>query len=86
MDSVAQRTADQVRQNYEAFRKYLPTLLPEHRGQYALMKDGVVVGIFLIAIETYRAGEEQFGLGNFSMQKIVDKPIDLGYFSHDLSQ
>jgi hypothetical protein len=84
MKTVAERTATQVRQNYEAFHEQLPALLAEHRGQYALMKDGQVVGIFNSAIEAYIAGQAQLGLGNFSMQKIVDEPVDLGYFSHGL--
>jgi hypothetical protein len=34
----------------------------------------------------YTAGKSQLGLGNFSMQKIIDRPVDLGYFSHALRQ
>lgn len=82
MKSIAQQTAAQVQQNYEAFRERLPELLPEHRGKYALMTDGQVVEFFDTAAEAYRAGEARLGLGNFSMQKVVDKPIDLGIFSH----
>lgn len=84
MKTVAERTANQVRQNYEAFHEQLADLLAKHRGKYALMKDGQVVGIFGTAIEAYTAGQAQLGLGNFSMQKIVDEPADLGYFSHGL--
>jgi len=79
---VAQRTAAQVDLNYEAFQKLLPALLPEHLNEYALMKDGAVVGFFPAAMEAYRAGKERFGLGNFSMQKVIDRPVDLGSFSH----
>ena len=46
------------------------------------MADGQIVAFFDTAMEAYLAGEAQLGLGNFSMQKIVDEPIDLGYFSH----
>jgi len=83
---VAQRTAEQVSLNYEAFRKILPTLPPEHLGKFALMKDGAVVDIFDVAMGAYIAGKERFGLGNFSMQKIIDRPVDLGYFSHAMHQ
>jgi hypothetical protein len=85
-DNVAQRTAEQVNRNYEAFREILPTLLPEHLGRFALMRDGGVVGLFDTAMEAYTAGKMQFGLGNFSMQKIIDRPVDLGYFSHAMHQ
>jgi hypothetical protein len=80
--SIAQQTAAQVQQNYEAFNEKLSGLLPKHRGEYALMKDGQIVGFFNTAMDAYVAGEAQLGLGNFSMQKVVDEPIDLGYFSH----
>jgi hypothetical protein len=78
---LAQRTADQVRRNYEVFRVRLPSLLPDHQGEYALMKDGEIVDFFNAAIEALVTGEERFGIGNFSMQKVMDAPIDLGYFS-----
>jgi len=81
---LAQRAADQVRRNYEVFRVKLPSLLPDHQGEYALMKDGEIVDFFNAAVEALVAGEERFGVGNFSMQKIMDAPIDLGYFSHAL--
>ena len=82
MKSIAERAAEQVEKNYEAFNEKLPDLLPEHRGKVALMKDGQVVGIFDTTLAAYVAGQAQFGMGNFSMQKIIDQPIDLGYFSH----
>jgi hypothetical protein len=81
MNSVAQQIAEQVRQNYQAFREKLPTLRADHRDQFSLMKDGELVGFFASAMEAYVAGEAQFLLGGFSMQKVVDAPIDLGYFS-----
>lgn len=81
---LAQRIPGQVRRNYEAFRVKLPFLLPDHQGEYALMKDGEIVDFFNAAIEALVAGEERFGLGNFSMQKVMDTPIDLGYFSYAL--
>lgn len=81
-DNVAQRTAAQVDINYEAFQKILPTLLPERLNEYALMKDGAVVDFFATAMEAYGAGKERLGLGNFSMQKVIDRPVDFGFYSH----
>jgi len=79
---TAQRAAAQVELNYGAFQKLLDTLLREHLNEYALMKDGAVVDFFAAAKDAYRAGKERFGFGNFSMQKIIDRPVDLGFFSH----
>jgi hypothetical protein len=31
---------EEVDQNYEAFRRVLPTIIGAHRDKYALMKDG----------------------------------------------
>jgi hypothetical protein len=81
-----QRTVNQVELNYEVFREKLPELLPAHGGEFALMRDGGVVDFFNTAMDAYLAGKEAFGLGGFSIQEVVDRVLDLGYFSHALPQ
>ena len=80
------RNTTQVERNYEAFLAQLPKLLPSYGGKFALMRDGEIVDFFDTAMDAYTVGKREFGLGGFSIQEIVDRVIDLGYFSHALPQ
>jgi hypothetical protein len=80
MDEERQR--QEVDRNYDIFMRQLATLLPEHRDQYALMRDGEIVGFFAKPGDAYRAGLELFPDEIFSLQEVTDEPIDLGFFSH----
>ena len=73
---------DQVDRNYESFQKRLPDLLQTHAGKFALMRDGEVVDIFDSMADAARAGRRLYPDGLFSVQKITDQKVDLGYFSH----
>lgn len=79
-DPAAKR--DVIARNYDAFEAMLPLLLAERRGEYALMRDGAVAGFFQSAGEAQAAGHADFGDGMFSVQKVEDKAIDLGFYSY----
>ena len=72
----------EVDRNYDVFVRLLASLLPEHRDEYALMRDGEILGFFAKPGEANRAGLERFADGVFSIQEITDEPIDLGFWSH----
>lgn len=80
MDVARQRL--EVDRNYDAFMRMLSSLLPEHRDEYALMRDGKILGFFDKPGEANRAGVEMFEDGIFSIQEVTDEPIDLGFWSH----
>jgi hypothetical protein len=80
MDHARQKA--EVDHNYDAFMRMLATLLPEHRDELALMRDGQIVAFFKKPAEAYRAGVERFPDGIFSIQEVTDEPIDLGFWSH----
>ena len=83
---MADPLQEQVEKNYEAFVKELPTFLPAHRGKFALMRDGKVVEFFDTARDAHVAGRELFKQdGLYSVQEVVDTPVDLGFFSHALA-
>ena len=76
----------QIQQNYEAFCARLPQLVITHRGKFALMHDSEIVEFFDTARDAYVAGQKLFPDDQlFSIQEIVETPIDLGYFSHAMS-
>ena len=72
----------QVDRNYDAFTRILSGLLPDHRDQLALMRDGEVVGFYVTPREALEAATEKFTDGIFSIQEVTDEPIDLGFWSH----
>lgn len=80
MDDARQRL--EVDRNYDAFMRVLGSLLPEHRDQLALMRDGQIVEFFDKPGDAYRAGVDRFPDGIFSIQEVTDEPIDLGFWSH----
>lgn len=76
------RQAAEVDRNYDAFVRLLGSILPEHRNQLALMRDGQVLGYFGSPGAANRAGHERFPDGIYSIQEVTDEPIDLGFWSH----
>lgn len=80
MDEAKQRT--EVDRNYDAFTRMLGKLLPEHRDQLALMRDGEVVSFYDKPRDALLAAHDLFPDGIFSIQEITDEPLDLGFWSH----
>ena len=79
IDEDLQRAVDE---NFEAFQKLLPELMNTRPGKYALMREGEVVEFFDSARDAMIFGQNQYSDGLFSIQQVVDKIVDLGYFSH----
>ena len=80
MDAVRQR--EEIDRNYDASMPMLESLVPEHRDEHALMRDGGIVAFFAKPGEANREGVEKFVDGIFSIQEVTDEPIDLGLWSH----
>jgi hypothetical protein len=80
MDAARQKL--EVDRNYDAFVRMLSDILPDHRDQYALMRDGEIVAFFDKPGDAYRAGIDKFDEDVFSIQEVTDEPIDLGFWSH----
>jgi hypothetical protein len=84
---VTQHLREQVERNYQAFAQRLPSLLASHQGKFALMRDGEIVEFFDTARDAYVAGQKLFKDDQlFSVQEVVEAPVDLGFFSHAVSQ
>lgn len=76
---------EQVKKNYEAFRQMLPNLLAGQKGKFALMHDGEVVEFFDTARDAFITGQKLYSDNLFSVQEVVEIPVDLGYFSHAIA-
>jgi hypothetical protein len=68
--------------NLEFFRGKLPELIAGHRDRYALLRKQEIVGIYDTIRDAKMTGDRFFPDGLFSIQKITDKSLDLGIFSH----
>jgi len=76
---------DAVAQNHAAYnQRHKHRLEREHFGRVALMKDGEVVGIYNDMSDAYSIGHEKYGLGNFSLKRIGERPAQLGILAFTL--
>ncbi len=76
---------EEVKKNYEAFKQMLPNLLASQKGKFALMHDGEVTEFFDTARDAFIAGQKLYQDNLFSVQEVIETPIDLGYFSHAIA-
>ena len=80
MDDARQNA--EVDRNYDVFMRTLASILPNHRDQYALMRNGEIMEYFDKVGDAYDRGVNTFADGIFSIQEVTDEPIDLGFWSH----
>jgi hypothetical protein len=84
MSATTEEVQREIDTNLEYFLQQLPKLLMTHRGQYALMHRSEVVGFFPNAASAQEEGRKRFADELFSVQKVVEVQVDLGFFSHAL--
>ena len=77
-DPVQRREIDA---NYDFLQRQLATVLPERRGQYALIKSCRFEGFYDKPGEAYREALARFDDELFSIQEVTDQPLQLGFFS-----
>ena len=71
-----------IRQNFEYFQSVVGGLMERHAGEYALLHAKAVVEVFTKPIQALEAGYAMFSDGQFSVQKVIDRPLDLGFISY----
>lgn len=72
----------EIDQNLDFFLKELPALRKENFGRYALLKSRKVIGLFDTIRDADLAGGKMFADRIYSVQKVDDAPINLGFYSH----
>lgn len=76
---------EQVNINYKALQEILDKIIVDHRGKFALMKDGKILAYFDTSKDASIAGDLLYGSiyeqGRYSVQKVTDEVIYLGLFS-----
>lgn len=68
--------------NYDFFRRNLKDFIAEHHHRYAVLREQRVVDFFDEVADADRAARAAFPDGLYSIQPVIDAPIDLGFFSH----
>lgn len=71
----------EVDHNYDFFQRTVAQYLPEHAGEYALLKSAALVDFFDGPGNAYRAGLHRFSDGLFSVQLVTGEPVELGFYS-----
>ena len=69
-------------ENYEAFEAMLPELLPTAEGKFALLRDRQLIGVYDSAGAAHTVGSARFDDGLFSVQKVKQGAVSLGFFSY----
>lgn len=82
MTKKARDKQSEIDRNLVFFKKKLPDLLNHHRGRYVLLRDKEIVGIYDTVRDAQMTGQKFYDDELFSIQKVEDRAIELGYFSH----
>lgn len=72
----------EIEQNFNAFQGLVASLLPEHFGEYALLRGRELVQVFPRVFDAMSEGHGRFADGLFSVQRVIDHPLDLGFLSY----
>jgi len=84
---MSELNRQQVETNFKSFQEKLPGIADSHRGKFALMRDGEIIEYFDTVRDAFVAGQRIFKEDQvFSIQEVIDTPVDLGFFSHALPQ
>ena len=71
-----------VDENYRTFVDNLPNLERQYMGKYVLLRDKEVVEAFDSIADAMIFGSAQFPDELFSVQRVPNPVVDLGYFSY----
>lgn len=72
----------EIYDNFRFFQGIVDSLMSTHAGDYALIRSQEIVAYFRTAVEAVKEGAVRFGAQPFSVQHVINRPIDLGFLSH----
>jgi hypothetical protein len=78
MNSLIESATKEIQVNHEAYLSQQAEMEEKYFGKYLLMHEGRVVLILNDNEDAYQVGCEQYGLGKFSIEKVGEKPVDIG--------
>lgn len=77
----AHSLCEEVDRNYDSFQRVMSRYLPDHLGEYALLRHGKVIGFFSDAGLAEAKGET-FADRLYSIQLVDPEPVNLGLYSN----
>ena len=78
---MTQAIESQLDRNQAAYEAIQADMEDKYLGRVVLMHDGEVVEIYNDSGDAYKIACEKYGLGNFSLVMVGEKPINLGFFT-----
>lgn len=72
----------EIHDNFEFFQGVVASVMGAHAGEYALLRSRQIVDYYRTAGEAVGAGVARFGEQPFSVQHVINRPIDLGFLSY----
>ena len=70
--------SEQLERNRAAYETLKENLERSDFGRVVLMHDGAMIAIYNDSGDAYSIGCEKYGLGNFTLHQVGQKPISLG--------
>ena len=74
-------TTNQLDRNQAAYESRRAEMEAAHFGKVVLLHDGEIIEVYNDKGDAYKIGREKYGLGNFSLVNVGEKPISLGYYT-----
>jgi len=68
----------EFKKNIAAYEKIRDKMEAEHLGRVALLSGGKLIAVYNDSGDAYDIGCEKFGLGNFFLEVIGQKPVHMG--------
>ena len=81
-----EKKIEEIEKNYEFFKSNLSELLETHKNTYALIRQRKILNYFKTIYDAEKFAREKFDDNLYSIQKITNKPIELGIFSRAFNQ
>jgi len=69
----------QIAQNNAVYNQKRKEIEASYLGKIILMHNGEIVNAYNDDGDAYSIGCEKYGLGNFSLHRVGEKPIELGF-------
>jgi hypothetical protein len=79
---VAHSIEVEIERNYAVFMDMLDNLIEHNPGEYALLHNQNLEGLYSTAAAAGRAGIQKFNDKPFSIQLVSNEPVDLGFYSY----
>ena len=76
------RRLKEAKDNYVFYKSILKTLNKDKHGKYLLLKDREVIDYYSDIESANAAATSKFEDGIFSIQKVAQKPVELGFYRY----